>query len=83
MRFLHFNYDKAKKLCSELGLVVNYDILGQADEQFEKHVLSQDQVDGIMEFYIRLQAILWNPKSYTLKQRLIIAFHFLFRKGLR
>jgi len=37
------------------------------------------QVDGAMSAHIWAVEFIFNPRSYTFKQRLMLAFHFLFR----
>lgn len=77
---LVYDYTQAKTECIASGLVMNYPMLIEADTEFVAAGLSQKQVNLMMSLYIRMQVHLWSPRNYKWYQRLMMAFHWLFRR---
>ena len=75
----HYNYDSARKLCEERGMTFDERLVPTVDAHFHRYKFTQNQVDGAMSAHIWAVEFIFNPRSYTFKQRLMLAFHFLFR----
>lgn len=74
---LHYDYTKAKAFCAECGLIWAEDWVPTADVEFQKAGLTQDQVDAMMRNYIWRMKYVFSPSTYSWKQRLGLALHFI------
>lgn len=74
---MKFNYDVAKKLAPKANLIYSQGLVDYVDPTFEKLGLTQEQVDGLQKLWIRLAAYLFNPLSYSWKDRIIQALFLL------
>jgi len=75
---LYYNYDYAKSLCEELGLVwLGDEYVAIADKSAFQAGFSQHQTDVAMHHCLWHVKTLFTPSNYTFVQRLFIAFYFL------
>lgn len=79
-RPLHYSYDKPRQYCAHYGLRFHDDALLVADAKFTALGLTQEQVDEITCLYAWNMNWYWRPSLYTVRQRIGIALHFLFRR---
>lgn len=75
---MHYDYRKTRAYCEAHGLVFHEDALSAADVRFASIELLQYQVDSLMELYCWNMNYYWRPTIYTVRQRIAIAFRFLF-----
>lgn len=79
---LRYEYEDSRRFCQACGLVFDERTLPLADETFYRAGLTQSQVTQLMNLHIQVTAYAFTPSNYTWKQRLALAFHFLFRSYL-
>lgn len=77
---LNYKYTASKLYCEQIGLFWfgdDYAGLIAADKEAKALGLTQDQVDGLMRQHLWQVRQLFEPKNYSLLQRLGFAFYFL------
>lgn len=75
---MNYNYKSAEDYAKACGLVLQQERLAEFDQLAFAHGFSQAQVDVAMQIHLRHVAFILLPSSYTLKQRILLALHFLF-----
>lgn len=76
---MHYDYDGSKNYCEQIGLVwLGDDFVRAADMDAYQYGFTQAQVDIAMRHHLWQIHHLFDPKSYGLKQRFLLACHFLF-----
>lgn len=73
-----YDYAAAQAYCESLGMVWRPDWLSVTDAHFARDGLTQAQVDGCLRLYCWNVKYLFTPTNYTLRQRLALAWHFVF-----
>lgn len=76
-----FDYSNARAYCEQLGLAFDDQALPMADKCFAAFGLLQEQVDGVMRLHAWVTGWRFNPATYTFRQRLWLAWHFLFGRS--
>lgn len=77
-----YNFTSAEAYAKSHGIFLLPDKVAEFDQIATAHGFTQAQVDVAMQMHIRHIAWIMNPKTYSYKQRLMLAFHFLFRRKL-
>ena len=77
-----FNLEKVKQHCSDRGLMFDDRVLNLLWPIIKQAHLTQEQFDIVMKAHIEAVAIIFDPRIYTLKGRLLAAFHFIRGKPL-
>ncbi|MBL4859823.1 MAG: hypothetical protein JKX96_02865 [Acinetobacter sp.] len=74
----------SKDYCEQIGLKFAEDDFNEFARLAEKHNMTQEQVDFAMMQHAWRVKCLFNPKSYKIKHRILIALLFLnpFAKGV-
>jgi hypothetical protein len=78
---LNYDYVASKKYCDIIGLQWlgdDFPALIAMDSEAKCLGFTQEQVDAGMRHHLWQVKNLFNPSNYTLKGRIMIAFHFLF-----
>lgn len=76
---LHYDYEKSKLYCEQLGLVwLGDEFMRNADGEAKDLKFTQDQMDAAVRHSLWHIRYLFTPKNYPIKGRIAIAFHFLF-----
>lgn len=76
---MNYNYQASKDYCKKIGLVwLGDDFVKEADADAQDSGFTQAQVDLAMRHHLWQIKFLFNPKTYGLKQRVLLALHFLF-----
>lgn len=77
-RELSYRWEAARQYAADhkVGWVESW--VQYYDRHFAELQLSQAQVDGCMRLAVTHIKHLFSPKTYTLRQRLSIALHFIF-----
>ena len=78
---LNYSYDKPRKYCEQMGTVCDERFIPTVDKSFTELNLTQDQVDGAMRVHIWVVINIFSPNQYSWKQRIGLAWHFLFGKS--
>lgn len=76
-----FDYSNARGYCQQLGLAFDDAAAAVADPRFAELKLTQDQVTGVVCLHAWLVGWRFNPATYTFRQRLALAWHFLFGRS--
>ena len=74
----HYRYDDARQYCKGRGMAFREELIDEPDEMFKAAGLTQTQVDMVMREHINAMKRLFNPKTYSWKDRLALAARFLF-----
>ena len=75
----HYDYSEARNYVeTNTKLIWDENLIRQVDELFHRRLLTQEQVEAMVSLYIDIVLQLWNPKKYSVLNRIKIAFHFLF-----
>lgn len=81
---MNFNYSASEAYAKKLGLFWRPDWLTDFDQQAAASCFSQAQVDiAIQHHLFAVRNRLFNPSTYTIGQRLLLAAHFIFGKGIK
>lgn len=77
---LNFSYEASQVFCKEIGLTWHgeeYPPLVEMDAVAKKFDFTQEQINEGMRHHLWQVRQLFNPKNYTLLQRIAMAFYFL------
>lgn len=78
---LNYDYTASKAYCEHVGMQwLGDEWVKAADHDAFNLQFSQEQVDCAMRHHIWQVKILFSPKTYGLKQRVLLAIHFLMGK---
>lgn len=83
---LNYDYTAAKAYCQHIGLKWfgdDYAGLVDADKNAKEYGLTQVQMDAVMRHHLWQVRVLFDPKNYKLKQRLLIGLYFLVGRKFR
>lgn len=72
-----YDYTHAEILCNQTGLKFDTRIINLADPVFIHSKLSQPQVNDMLRLHVTITAWLWDRRSYSRWQRLVLALYFL------
>lgn len=75
---MNYNYTDGKKIAKDLGLTWMDSWIENFDQHAYAHGFSQAQVDICIHHHLVQVNHLFSVKTYTLKQRIGLACHFLF-----
>ena len=79
---MNFNYEASKDYAEKIGLIWKPEWLSEFDALAAAHNFTQAQVDIALQCHSYITRYrLFNPKSYTLRQRFLLAFYLIFGKG--
>jgi hypothetical protein len=79
---MNFNYSQWPDYCKKNGLVWIPEWVENFDQLAKAHGYTQAQVDIAIQAHLVQIKHLFTPTIYTFKQRIALAFHFLFRRKL-
>lgn len=74
----NYNYTDAEAYAKACGIFLLPDKLLEFDQMAQAHGFSQAQVNVAIQIHIRHVSWLFDPKNYSLKQRIALALWFLF-----
>jgi len=78
-----YDLTNAKDYCENLGLVWNEQLAANAVQMAEDEGLDDGQLNRAIMYFCDIQRWQWSPRSWTWRQRIALALHFLFNpKGL-
>lgn len=78
---LNYDYTASKLFCEQNGMNwLGDEFVRAADHDAFNLQFTQEQIDLAMRHHIWQVKFLFSPKSYTFKNRFILALHFLFGK---
>jgi len=74
----HYRYDDARQYCRGRGMEFREELIDKADAGFKTIELTQFQVDMVMREHANAMKRLFDPETYSWKDRLALAARFLF-----
>lgn len=78
-----FDFSAARAECEAKDLFWSQEFEREADKQMAGAALTQSQVDVVTRLHLDYVCWLFSPQTYRWTQRIALAWHFLFGKGLR
>lgn len=78
---IKYDYDEARRYCEGLGLRFDESIVPMADQRFAELGMTQGEVTGVVQLHAWIIGWRFNPSSYTWRQRIALAWHFLFGRS--
>lgn len=76
-----YDYDEARAYCEGLGLRFDEATIPMVDEKLAELGLTQREVTGVVQLHAWIIGYRFNPGTYTWRQRIALACHFLFGRS--